>query len=371
MRVVVVGAGIVGASAAWHLAAAGAEVLVVDRGEPGQATAAGAGIVCPWLSGVEDGRWYELARAAALAYPYLLAALADAGGGDVGWAPVGGLAVSADAAAVDRLASLAEARAATEPAVGAVRRLAPGEAVRWFPPLRPDLAGVHVEGGWRVDGRRVRDALLSGAVGLGAVRRSGDAAVAVNGGRAAVTVDGEPVGADAVVVAAGAWAAALCRPLGVDVAVAPQRGQLVHLDVPGADTSGWPSVLADGGHYLVAFGPSRVVAGATRETGSGFEVRSTAGGVAEVLTRALDVAPGLAGATLAEVRVGLRPLAADGLPVLGPVPGVDGLVVATGLGAGGLTAGPFAGRLAADLALGRTPPFDVSPYAPDRVAPGR
>jgi D-amino-acid dehydrogenase len=86
-----------------------------------------------------------------------------------------------------------------------------------------------------------------------------------------------------------------------------------------------------------------------------------------VLGRALAVAPGLAGATVAEVRVGLRPASADGLPVLGPVPGVDGVVVATGLGAGGLTVGPYVGRLAADLALGRTPPVDLSPYAPARA----
>ncbi|HZD02136.1 MAG TPA: FAD-dependent oxidoreductase [Actinomycetes bacterium] len=48
MRVIVVGAGIVGASAAWHLAAQGADVEVVDRADEGQATAAGAGVVFPW-----------------------------------------------------------------------------------------------------------------------------------------------------------------------------------------------------------------------------------------------------------------------------------------------------------------------------------
>lgn len=387
---VVVGSGIVGAAAAWHLAAAGADVVVVDRADPGQATAAGAGIVCPWLSQVEDPAWYELARAATLAYP----ALVDAIGGDAGWARVGGLLVSGDEAVVERAAALAEARRAGSPEVGAVTRLAPGDARRWFPPLAPGLAGVHVEGGWRVDGRRLRDALLAAAGARGAAHRTGDATVAVErppspnlrrfspssvenrrkfGGerRAVVAVDGEPVEADAVVLAGGAWAGGALRDAGIshDLPVAPQRGQLVHLDLPGVDTSAWPSVVADAGHYLVAFPPSRVVAGATRETGSGFDPRVTAGGLAEVLERALATAPGLAGATLVEARVGLRPLSADGRPLIGPVPGVDGLVVVTGLGAGGLTAGPFAGRLAAELVLGRPPSLDLAPYALTRAAP--
>ncbi len=79
-------------------------------------------------------------------------------------------------------------------------------------------------------------------------------------------------------------------------------------------------------HYLVAWPGGRVAVGATRETGSGFDPRSTAAGVREVLDEALRLAPGLAAATLLEVRVGLRPLAADGLPILGPVPGCAGLV---------------------------------------------
>lgn len=360
---VVVGSGIVGASGAWHLAAAGAAVVVVDAGHPGQATAAGAGIVCPWLSAVEDPRWYELSRLATLAYPALVGAL----DGDVGWADVGGLLVSADGAVLDRAARLAERRAADEPGVGAVTRLGIGEPARWFPPLAPGLAGVHVEHGYRVDGRRLRDGLLAGAEALGATRAAGVATIGVEGGRAVVSVDGRRLAADVVVVAAGAWAADLGRAVGLVLPVAPQRGQLVHLDLPGADTSSWPSVVADDGHYLLAFAPSRVVAGATRETGSGFDPRVTAAGLHEVLGRALAVAPGLAAATVADVRVGLRPAAVDGLPLLGAVPGVDGVVVATGLGAGGLTAGPYVGRLAADLALGRTPPLDVSPYAPTRA----
>ena len=181
-------------------------------------------------------------------------------------------------------------------------------------------------------------------------------------------VDGEVIAADEVVVAAGAWTPDLLAPLGLGTAVdvEPQKGQIIHFGVA-ADTSRWPVVLPAGPHYLLAFDDSRVVVGATRETGSGFDTRVTAAGMAEVLETALTVAPGLADATVIETRVGLRPLA-TGLPTFGPVSGVAGLHVATGLGPAGLTTGPLVGRLVADRILGRDPDpavdLDLSRYAP-------
>ena len=76
MRVVVVGAGIAGASAAFHLTQFGAEVFLVDNNAPGRATLAGAGIVCPWLSHNQDPRYQTLAFAAVRYYPELAARLA-------------------------------------------------------------------------------------------------------------------------------------------------------------------------------------------------------------------------------------------------------------------------------------------------------
>ncbi len=134
-----------------------------------------------------------------------------------------------------------------------------------------------------------------------------------------------------------------------------------------ADTSCWPVVLPSAtGHYLLGFDDSRVVAGATRETGAGFDVRVTPGGLAEVLANALTVAPGLSDGTLRETRVGLRPAGPDHRPLLGPVAGLDGLVVATGLGASGLTLGPLTGRIAAQLALGQPPSFEPALFDPLR-----
>ena len=70
--IVVIGAGIVGASAAYHLAKAGADVTVIDRFDRGQATDAAAGIVCPWLSQRRNKAWYELVKGGARHYPQLI-----------------------------------------------------------------------------------------------------------------------------------------------------------------------------------------------------------------------------------------------------------------------------------------------------------
>ncbi len=240
MHIVVVGAGILGASTAYHAARLGAEVTVVDQAHEGRATAAGAGIICPWVSG------------------------------------------------------------------------------------------------GRVSGVRLAD---------------------------------ETIAADCVVVAAGAWAPALLRPVGVNLPIEPQRGQIVHLQLPGADTRDWPVILSPGSNYMLAFDDSRVAIGATREAGVGFDYRVTAAGQAEILAEALHVAPGLASATIIETRVGFRPVGPGIRPLLGYAGGLEGLLIGNGLGAAGLTIGPFAGMLLADAALGREPMLDLTPFDPIRRSP--
>ena len=120
------------------------------------------------------------------------------------------------------------------------------------------------------------------------------------------------------------------------------------------------------GTGLTAWPDGRVVAGASRETGSGFDVSTTAAGVHEVLGEALRVAPGLADAELREIRVGLRPMSSDGLPILGPVPRVPGAWIATGHGPFGLTLGPYSAQLVADMILGHPVEPDLTPFALSR-----
>jgi D-amino-acid dehydrogenase len=372
VRLIVVGSGIVGASCAYSASRLGAEVILVDDAAPGRATAAGAGIVCPWTSRQQDPVWYAFASTAAREYPRLVEALAELGETDLGYRRVGALALVDGRQSQQRAtARLLELRAQA-PEIGDVQALSGAEAQDLFPPLRADRLAVYIGGAARVDGRLLAAALIRAAVRHGASTLAGRAELAWRSGRAAgVVLDGQQVPADAVVAAAGAWTSSFVQPAGLRATVTPQRGQIVHIGVEPADTSRWPVVLPSGsGHYMLAFDDSRVVAGATRESGAGFDYRVTPGGLAEVLAQALAVAPGLASGRYLETRVGFRPVGPDIRPLLGPVPAVAGLVIATGLGATGLTMGPYLGHIAALAALGEPPGIDLSPFDPLRTPAG-
>lgn len=370
MRIAVIGAGVLGASTAFHLALADADVVLVDEAHAGRATAAGAGIICPWASDRLDEHWYRIAAAGARYYPKLIALLAEAGEPEIGYRVSGALLVAADATELDHLERLVRTRQAASPEVGAITRLSPIDARRLFPPLHPDLAAVHVAGGVRVDGRLLAAALCNAARARGATVLAGPAALLLRAGRiAGIKVGHENVEADCVIVAAGVWAPALLAPLGIDLAVSPQRGQISHLRLEGVRTAEWPVVLPPGSHYLLAFDDSRVVVGATREIGVGFDYRVTAAGQAEVLNEALKIAPGLAPATLIETRIGFRPVGPGIRPMLGAIEGFAGqLIVANGLGPSGLTIGPYAGRLLAQLATGGATDMQLAPYDPLHTA---
>ncbi|MNI26140.1 D-amino acid dehydrogenase small subunit [compost metagenome] len=103
--------------------------------------------------------------------------------------------------------------------------------------------------------------------------------------------------------------------------------------------------------------------GSTHENGiTGYDTRVTAGGMQEVLNKGIDLAPGLANCTFLETRVGFRPFTPGFLPVMGAVPGWEGLIAANGLGASGLTMGPYIGKQLAQLSLGMELELNISDY---------
>ena len=101
-------------------------------------------------------------------------------------------------------------------------------------------------------------------------------------------------------------------------------------------------VLMLGKRYLVPRGDGLTLVGSTEEPESGFEKRTTPEGVAGLLAFARATVPALARAALETAWAGLRPGSPDGLPFLGPVPGAEGVFVATGLAATAFASGPSA-----------------------------
>ncbi|WP_152393225.1 NAD(P)/FAD-dependent oxidoreductase [Paenibacillus guangzhouensis] len=364
-KVIIVGAGILGASTAYALAKMGAEVLIVDRQDQGQATDAAAGIICPWVSQRRNQAWYRLAKAGARYYPELVQELMNEGETETGYAQVGALCIHEEWEKISKIEERARVRKADAPEIGDIVLLRDDETRERFPLLAEGYHAVHISGAARVDGRALRDALIRSAVRNGASLIHGDAQLLYQLNRVrGVSVGEQRYSADLVVICAGAWATPLLYPLGIHFKVGYQKAQIMHLKVSDQyDTGSWPLVMPPTDQYMLAFENQKIVIGATHEDDiEGYDTRVTAGGMQEILNKGLKLAPKLAMSTLQEVRVGFRPFTPGFLPVIGAVPDWEGLITANGLGASGLTVGPYLGSQLAKIALDMELDIDLNDY---------
>lgn len=360
---IIIGGGIAGASTAYYLAKAGNSVAIIDRKDEGQATDAAAGIICPWLSQRRNKAWYHLAKNGAKIYPELIKDLAQDGEKDTGYTQVGAISLHTDKKKLIAMKERGLKRREEAPEIGDISLLTPEQTRALFPPLGEEFGAVHVSGAARVDGRKLRDALLRGAQKHGATFIRGDASLTFESKKVTgATVNGKHMTADTVIAANGAWMGKLLAPLGVTFHVKPQRAQIMHLKAAQEGTGEWPVVIPPNNQYMLAFEDQRIVVGATHEDDTGFDYQVTAGGLHEILTKAIDVAPGLRNASVLETRVGFRPVAPGFLPILGPLPGFEGILLTNGFGASGLTMGPYIGSQLAKLAQGKELDIDLANY---------
>jgi glycine oxidase len=351
MEIVVAGAGVIGLAVARELAGGGARVTVLERGRAGRgATWAAAGILSPtdpheWAGGL--GAF----NAAAIAqWPQWQADLAEETGLDTGFERRGELRVGPPG---DRF--VAATREGARLAGWACEEL-DADALRAAEPnLAADgLEGVHLPGTAGVRTDALTAALLAACAQRGVTVREGATVGGVEPG-AAVLETGERVRGDRVVLAAGAWSAAFAfiRP-----AVRPVLGESLVLRahdvcrIPVRSSAGSVVPRADGSYHV-----------GTTLRERGFQSHPSVASVRRVLDNATRLFPSLDDAELLEARSGLRPMSADGLPIVGPT---GTAVVATGHGREGIIHAPATARLVARGILD-----DDWSGVPDAFRPGR
>lgn len=359
-KVVVVGAGVVGAACAFHAALAGMDVTVVDRGPVGGGTTSrGEGNVL--LSDKQPGPELDLAR--------LSRALWDEAAGELGpdtleFEPKGGLVVASTAEGLAALRALA------------VRQEAAGvraEPVDRVHDLEPHLApgipgGVHYPQDAQVQPVLAAAALLRAAVRHGARFHTGEVAAAVTGGDGGITgvrtAAGDLLPADAVVNAAGTWGGEVGRRLGAPVEVLPRRGfvlvteplpPLVRHKVYSADYVANVASSDAGLETSCVVEGTRggtVLIGASRER-VGFDTTMNPAVVTRLAAQACRLFPFLREVHMIRAYRGFRPYCPDHLPVVGPDPRVPGVVHACGHEGAGIGLAPGTGALVTAHLLGR------------------
>lgn len=334
MKVVIVGAGVAGLGIGWRLVQAGAEVTVLERGEPGMgASFAAAGMIAATAEMADappaEAAFAERARAL---WPGFAAELEAASGIDVGYRRNGALMVEPRPAALPPGTSWLE-----------------GDALRARAPL---LAGgaVWAPAEAQADNRALTRALAEALRRAGGSLLTGVTVASVDAGAARAEQGRHE--ADAVIVAAGAWAASLGFP------ITPVKGQMIALACPPDDEIPDPVIWGNGVYLVPRLKERRLLVGATVEE-AGFDLTLTDAARNDLRARAESLIPDLKRWTLVEHWAGLRPRSPDGLPLLGRMK--NGVFVAGGQYRNGILFAPAIAEHMRDMVLGRAdviPEFD-------------
>jgi sarcosine oxidase subunit beta len=353
VSVVIVGGGLMGLSTAWHLRRAdpSVRVTVLERAQPG-AAASGASAAGVRVMG-RDPAERALALASLARWPDLGRELE----GETGYRRGGGLRVALDDEAWREVPGwVAEQRSDGVP----VEAIDASSALRLAPGLAPGVrGGVFCAMDGQAEAMPTVQAFAGAARRLGAYVEDGVGAggVVMEHGRAVSVrrTDGVRQPCDVVVVAAGVWSAPLLEPLGVRLPMATRALQMLltaaapaALDpVVGAFGRRLSLKQLDTGAYLIGGGWPADIQDHARNL---WTLRQES--MSASLQVACEVHPPTGRCELARGWAGLEAFMPDDLPVLGPMPGIDGLLVAAGFSGHGFALSPAVGDVLARLALG-------------------
>jgi len=366
--VVVVGAGVMGCSAAYWLSKEGYKVLTLEK----EAVAAGASgmSAAHWLAVgrsarevLQDGWLTELGWLSCKLHQELACVLPQESGIDIGYREHPAIQPAFSMEEVESLKPQLSASKRDDPSV----RWLEGQAL-WE--VEPRL-NRHVLGGLAYRQAQVLAyqfvlALVEAAERRGMELRHGKV-VGLLGSDGQVTGvqlrHGETVATETVVLAMGPWSQRAEAWLGLKVPVYPVRGQLLELRVPDPQLQ---ASLSYNDMYLVHKADGTTLAGATYEPDSGFADRPTAAGLEAVMNAALQMAPSLEEAQVASHISGLRPASGDALPLIGPIPGWQGVYMVSGHDRHGMELSLISTRIVTDLIVKGHSPVPIEMFDPAR-----
>ncbi len=372
--VVVVGAGIVGASCAHRLAEAGLSVCVVDRG-PVVSGTTGAGEGNILVSDKQAGPELDLALLSVRLWHELADILPRA----VELEAKGGIIVSSSAAGLAAVVAAADRQRAHGIVADVV---GPDRLAELEPHLAHDVVGgVSYPQDMQVQPMLAAAHLLRIARGHGAVVRPHTRMVGVDlgadGSIRAVRTDGGPIGCRWVVNAAGTWGGEVATLAGGPVPVLPRRGFIlvteplpatVHHKVYAADyvaNVASDSAGLETSPVIESTRAGTVLIGASRER-VGFDRTPSYDVLGRLAAQAIALFPVLAGARVQRTYRGFRPYCPDHLPVIGADPRVDGLVHACGHEGAGIGLAPATAVLVTETVTGAVPSMPVDAFSPLR-----
>ncbi len=298
---IVIGSGVIGLSAAWALAQGGERVAVVEAGRIGEGTSPkAAGMLLPEVESVHHPELAPMARESLAMYPSWVKTLEELTGQDVGYGPIGCLALSEEDSFAKTWPGLAQVPFAD------LSRVQSG--------LSSDLAGCYLPEGAQVDPPRLMAALAAACRTVGVSLRENAPVTEIR--RVAdrwlgITAGGERLVGGHYLLATGAWTANLTPELDVDLGIFPVKGQMAELTAP-HDALG--AILFGPGVYLSQKNDGRVLLGATSER-VGFDLTVSEEAVADLVRRASRLLAAVADWTIQRTWAGLRP-GRDGLPVI-------------------------------------------------------
>ncbi|WP_256237048.1 glycine oxidase ThiO [Bacillus sp. EB600] len=346
--VVIVGGGVNGSSIAYQLSKMGRRVLMLEKGTLAcQASSAAAGMLAAQAEIEQDGPFFQLALKSQAMFPSIAAELFEYTGIDIELIKKGMLKIAESEDIAEELKKQVPFQRNWDPDI---HWLDSKQVLEMEPALTPTVLGaMYLPHDGNVMPAKLSLAFAKAAEHFGTEIREHTEVVSFiceNGRVTGVKTTDEVFSCDQVVVATGAWASELMRETGIDITVYPVKGECFSVK-PEQPIIG-RTIFSGKRGYLVPKRNGEIYIGAT-VVENPIENRVTAGGIAEIVDRAIKIVPQIKDAPWERVWSGIRPQTGDGYPYIGEHPHWKGLFVAAGHFRNGILLSPITGKLIAQL----------------------